>query len=71
MSLPTIDRIKKGFNDFLMRQVFAQYQVSYCKTSNQIHPTKLTLADGSPRAEIDASDVGVQHQEGSTPYAPT
>lgn len=67
MSLPTISRIKKGFNEFLMRQVFAQYQVSYCKTSNQIHPTKLTLADGSPRTEIDASDVGVQYQEGSTP----
>ncbi len=67
MSLPTISRIKKGFNEFLMRQVFAQYQVSYCKTSNQIHPTKLTLADGLPRTEIDASDVGVQYQEGSTP----
>jgi len=67
MSTPTISRIKQGFNAFLMRQVFAQYQVSYCKTSNQIHPTKLTLADGTPRAEIDASQVGVQYQEGSTP----
>lgn len=67
MSLPTISRIKQGFNAFLMRQVFAQYQVSYCKTSNQIHPTKLTLADGSPRAEIDASQVGVQYQDGATP----
>lgn len=67
MSLPTINRIEKGFNEFLMRQVFAQYQVSYCKTSNQIHPTKLTLPDGSPRAEIDASQVGVQYQDGATP----
>lgn len=67
MSLPTINRIKKGFQDFLMQQVFARYQISYCKTSNQIHPTKLTLADGSPRVEIDASDVGVQHQDGTPP----
>lgn len=67
MSLPTINRIKQGFNAFLMRQVFAQYQVSYCKTSNQIHPTKLTLADGSPCTEIDASQVGVQYQDGATP----
>lgn len=67
MSLPTISRIKTGFNAFLMRHVFAQYQISYRKTSNQIHPTALTLADGSPCADINASAVGVHHQVGSSP----
>jgi type III restriction enzyme len=59
MSLVAIREIKKGFNEYLMAHVFGKFEVSYRKTSNAVHPTKFTTADGKPKASIDSADVGV------------
>ena len=53
MSLPTIREIKTGFNEYLMAHVFGKYQISYQKTSNNIHPTALTDNSGKVLREID------------------
>ena len=59
MSMVTLRRIKQGFSDYLMQQVFTQFKVNYLKTSNKIHPTAFTQVDGSVYAEIDSANVGV------------
>lgn len=59
MSLVAIREIKKGFNEYLMAHVFGKFEVGYRKTSNAVHPTKFTTADGKPKASIDSADVGV------------
>lgn len=67
MSLVTIRTIKKGFNDYLMQHVFGQFKINYRQTSNTIHPTKLTNAQGEVLNSIESSDVGVLAQTGKTP----
>jgi len=67
MSLVTIRSIKKGFNDYLMQHVFGQFKINYRQTTNTIHPTKLTNAQGEVLNSIESSDVGVLAQAGSTP----
>ena len=69
MSLVTIRLIKKGFNDYLMQHVFGQFKINYRKTTNTIHPTKLTNAQGEVLNSIESSDVGVLSQEGATPLS--
>lgn len=58
MSLSTLRAIKMGFRDYLMSQVFGQFQITYQKTSNCIHPTVFTQADGQLKTRIEASNVG-------------
>lgn len=67
MSLPTIREIKIGFNDYLMGHVFGQFQINYKRTSNSIHPTKLTNAKGQALKEIDSANVGVFANEDTPP----
>lgn len=55
----TIRIIKQNFENYLMIQAFNKFQIDYKKVSNQIHPTKLTNADGSVKNEISATDIGV------------
>jgi type III restriction enzyme len=59
MSLVAIREIKKGFNEYLMANVFGKFTVSYRKTSNSVHPTKLTNSDGEALASIDSASVGI------------
>ncbi|MGV8934490.1 MAG: type III restriction-modification system endonuclease [Gallionellaceae bacterium] len=67
MSASTIRAIKSGFKDYLMSQVFGQFQINYKKTTNRIHPTVFTSADGHVQASIDASNVGQLHADGKSP----
>lgn len=67
MSASTIRAIKSGFKDYLMSQVFGQFQINYKKTTNRIHPTVFTSADGHVQACIDASNVGQLHADGKPP----
>ncbi len=67
LSQTTIRKIQKGFNDFLLQKVFGEFKVGYRETSNKVHPTPLTTANGKPRSEIDSGNVGVLYQTGSTP----
>ncbi len=66
MSPSTLRAIKSGFKDYLMSQVFGQFQISYKKTTNRIHPTVFTSADGHLQSSIDASNVGQFRQNGKT-----
>lgn len=66
MSLATLRAIKGGFKDYLMSQVFGQFQIAYQKTSNRIHPTGFTQPDGQPKHSIAASDVGQLSATGTT-----
>lgn len=59
MSLVTIRKIKMGFNAYLMAHIFGKFTVSYRHTSNTVHPTKFTNADGNVKANIASADVGV------------
>lgn len=69
MSLVTIRTIKKGFNDYLMQHVFGQFNINYRKTTNTIHPTKLTNAQGEVLSSIESSDVGVLAKVGKAPQS--
>lgn len=69
MSLVTIRLIKKGFNDYLMQHVFGQFKISYRQTTNAVHPTKLTNANGEVLSSIESGDVGVLTQAGTTPQS--
>ena len=64
MSLATLRAIKGGFKDYLMSQVFGQFQINYQKTTNRIHPTVFTCADGHLHASINAANVGQFSAEG-------
>jgi len=66
MSLSTLRAIKNGFKDYLMSQVFGQFQIAYQKTSNRIHPTVFTQADGQLKTSIEASNVGQFSTAGKT-----
>jgi type III restriction enzyme len=67
MSLPTIREIKKGFNAYLMQHVFGKFKVSYKQTSNSVHPTKLTDANGEALSSIDSAAVGIFNHEDTPP----
>lgn len=58
MSLATIREFKKGFNEYLMEHVFGKFTVSYRQTTNAVHPTKLTNANGRVLEHIDSAGVG-------------
>lgn len=66
MSLATLRAIKGGFKDYLMSQVFGQFQITYQKTSNSIHPTMFTQADGRLKTSIEAANVGQFSEVGAT-----
>lgn len=59
LSHATIRSMRMGFNDYLMQNVFCKFQIGYCETSNQVHPTKFTDIKGKPYKEIDSGDVGI------------
>lgn len=63
LNASTIRIIKQGFNEFLMYNAIDKFSIGYQKVNNSIHPTKLTYGDGSPKEEINASDIGVQMSE--------
>lgn len=63
LNASTIRIIKQGFNEFLMHNAIDKFSIGYQKVNNSIHPTKLTYEDGSPKEEINASDIGVQMSE--------
>jgi len=66
LSQATIRTIQKGFNDYLMQNVFAEFQVGYRKTSNNVHPTKFTNKQGDPLSEINSGEVGVYYNNNTT-----
>lgn len=61
LSRSTIRQIKAGFDQFLLANSFATFQVAYQAVTNTVHPTRFTDATGKPFPEIDASQLGVQH----------
>lgn len=63
LNASTIRIIKQNFNEYLMHNAFDKFSIGYQKVNNSIHPTKLTDADGSPRTEIDATNIGVQFSD--------
>jgi type III restriction enzyme len=69
LNMQTIRTVRMGFNHYLMENAIHNFSIGYNKISNKtsIHPTKFTQADGSPRAFVNASDIGVKFEEGTTP----
>ena len=67
LSQSTIRKLKMGFNDYLMQNAYGKFQIGYQKTSNSIHPTKLTNKNGKPLKQITSGDVGTLSAEGTTP----
>jgi len=63
LNASTIRIIKQGFNEFLMHNAIDKFSIGYQKVNNSIHPTKLTYENGSPKEEINATDIGVQLSE--------
>lgn len=51
--------IKQNFDNFLMAQAIEKYTIEYKKTTNTIHPTKITDNNGKVLTEISASDIGI------------
>lgn len=62
----TIATICKGFNRYLLHHSFSEFQVGYTKVGGRVHPTKFTDAQGTPLAEINSVDLGVQ-SDNATP----
>ncbi len=46
-----------------MHNAIDKFSIGYQKVNNSIHPTKLTYENGSPKEEINATDIGVQLSE--------
>ena len=69
LNMQTIRTVRMGFNQYLMDNAINNFSIGYNKISNQIsiHPTTFTHKDGSPKATINASSVGVKFEAGSTP----
>ena len=67
LSQSTIRKLKMGFNNYLMQNAYGKFQIGYQKTSNTIHPTKMTDKDGKPLKQIASGDVGTLFNEGATP----
>ena len=59
----TIRIIKHGFNNYLLQQSLAKFQIEYKKVKSSIHPTKLTDKNGKAIKEINASDIGTLYSE--------
>jgi type III restriction enzyme len=69
LNMQTIRTVRMGFNQYLMDNAINNFSIGYNKISNKtsIHPTTFTHEDGSPKATINASSIGVKFEEGSTP----
>lgn len=67
MNEATVRKLRVGFNNYLMQHAFGKFEVGFKKTKNSIHPTKFTDANGKVLDEINSSDVGVFHEDGSPP----
>jgi type III restriction enzyme len=67
LSQSSIQKIRKGYNDFLMQKVFGVFNVGYLETSNKVHPTKFTNEKGEALPEIDSGGVGVHFEDGTAP----
>ncbi len=65
-NMQTIRAVRTGFNQYLLDNAIDKFSIGYKKISNCIHPTKLTNADGKPKESINASDIGVKFEEGTT-----
>ena len=65
-NMQTIRAVRTGFNQYLLDNAIDKFSIGYKKISNCIHPTKLTNADGQPKKSINASDIGVKFEEGTT-----
>ena len=59
LNMETVRALKQAFDEYLILNVEARYQIAYQDINVKIHPTKLTDGDGNPLAEINASDVGI------------
>ncbi|MGE3063448.1 MAG: type III restriction-modification system endonuclease [bacterium] len=55
----TVRILKQNFDDYLMKNAIDKFSIEYKRVSNNIHPTKLTDAEGNVLQEISSSDVGV------------
>lgn len=58
LSQSTIRAIRSGFNDYLLKQSFHNYQIGLTDVSNTVHPTVFTNASGEPLAEIESANLG-------------
>ena len=67
LSPKTIRILKMGFKEYLMKNAMGSFEIGYKKTTNKIHPTKLTDKQGRPKQEIDSGDVGVLFDEENSP----
>lgn len=63
----TLERLTKGFNDFLLMNAFQRVNVSYQKLSHQVHPTAFTNDFGEEKT-VKSSDLG-RFQESGNPIA--
>lgn len=58
LNMNTVNKIKKGFNQFLLNQSFSKFQLGYHVIDNKIHPTKFTDEKGMPKPVL-VGDLGV------------
>ena len=59
----TVRIVKNEFNKYLLDNSIEEFSIGYKKISNTVHPTKLTNSKGEALSEINASDVGVLHND--------
>lgn len=58
LNMNTVNKIKRGFNQFLLNQSFSKFQLGYHVIGNKIHPTKFTDEKGMPKP-VFVGDLGV------------
>jgi type III restriction enzyme len=63
MSDEMIRYIKYNFTQYLLKNSFGKFNISYDDISNQVHPTKLTYKSGKVKSEINSSDIGVNYDD--------
>lgn len=65
----TIHTIQSGFDRWLLLHSFSAFSVDYQRVGGSIHPTKFTDNQGNALEEVNAADLGTQHDEEKNPLA--
>ncbi|QLB13079.1 type III restriction enzyme [Bisgaardia hudsonensis] len=67
LNIQTINGIKSGFNRFLLFHSFTDFNISFNRIDNKVHPTKFTDKEGKVLNEVNSSDLGMQNEETISP----
>ena len=68
LNIETIQKIKKGFNQFLLFHSFTDFNIGFNRVESNVHPTRFTDEEGRVLKEIDSADLGGVQDKTQSPF---